>query len=291
MRETINLLASPLNKAAGALVALKRALANGKHRKRPNRKQRSKILSGLKRTGWPGKVLGQASEVWLEYRYGWQPLMFSIADACDAIRRYEQSVRKTGRGRQSWSHEDSATVSSFYNPLNVPVPSAHDQHTVSRIYKKEWRATCIAQVDYTFSSAHGLQLTDLPSAGYELIPLSFVLDWFVGVGDWISAVMPQPGVHILGSCLVERTQLDLVYTSQFSAASDQSGSGTSLKRYTRSGGQSIYSVTEQTTSRAIGVSPTIFPQFKAEPLSNLKHVLDALALGCQALGAGVRRVR
>jgi hypothetical protein len=36
-------------------------------------------------------------------------------------------------------------------------------------------------------------------AAWELIPFSFVADWFVNIGPYVRAITPKVGVHSLGS--------------------------------------------------------------------------------------------
>jgi hypothetical protein len=45
----------------------------------------------------------------------------------------------------------------------------------------------------------GLRLSDVPSALWELVPWSFVVDRFVSVGKWLDAITPKPNVRILGT--------------------------------------------------------------------------------------------
>lgn len=45
----------------------------------------------------------------------------------------------------------------------------------------------------------GLHPTQLVNVAWELVPLSFVFDRFVGMGKWIEARRPKPGTTILGA--------------------------------------------------------------------------------------------
>jgi len=50
----------------------------------------------------------------------------------------------------------------------------------------------------------GLSPLQVPITAWQLYPLSFVVDWFVGVTTWMRAMMPKPGVTILGNCVSEK---------------------------------------------------------------------------------------
>lgn len=44
----------------------------------------------------------------------------------------------------------------------------------------------------------GTSIFNAASLAYNLIPLSFVLDWWSNLGDYIAAIMPNPYVTVLG---------------------------------------------------------------------------------------------
>jgi len=47
--------------------------------------------------------------------------------------------------------------------------------------------------------AFGLGLVDVPDAIWELIPFSFVVDYFINVQDWINSMNVRPEITVLGS--------------------------------------------------------------------------------------------
>jgi hypothetical protein len=69
-----------------------------------------------------------------------------------------------------------------------------DKVTVKAISLDEYNVNQLENVGFT---AKGL--ITLP---WELIPYSFVVDWFVNVGDFLGSLVPLPGVKPLGSCLI-----------------------------------------------------------------------------------------
>jgi len=57
-------------------------------------------------------------------------------------------------------------------------------------------------------SQFGFRWADLPSTAWELIPFSFVADWFLSIGNFIGAISPKSGVRYLNeyeSVRIKRT--------------------------------------------------------------------------------------
>jgi hypothetical protein len=59
---------------------------------------------------------------------------------------------------------------------------------------------------------YGLHPEQFPALLWELTPLSFVVDWFTNVGDWIKAITPRSDVRIEGFCISTKTSLSKVRT-------------------------------------------------------------------------------
>lgn len=143
-----------------------------------------------------------AADSWLELRYGMIPLMIDTEHHIDYIKQKmreleSHTVRMVARSsKASGSATDSytGTVGCGLAYVNEPRATAN--------WSLEKRVT--AGVVYSVSprsnieelNAHlGLRVRDVPSTLYELIPLSFVLDWAINVGDWLQAIVPVPGIQ------------------------------------------------------------------------------------------------
>lgn len=146
-----------------------------------------------------GKRLGAAKDIflqrWLETRYGWAPLVYDVQGHLAAYEKLHDDVspRLTARGRhtQTWTTESEIVYPSSGGPT--------EPWTFQK--KIQWEVVCRAYVLYTqdlkFESLNAFGFTQMPLSLWELVPLSFVVDWFLRVGDWLQAVTPKAGVSIL----------------------------------------------------------------------------------------------
>lgn len=113
---------------------------------------------------------------WMQYRYGIMPLVYSIQDAMKLLSEAFAEF-KTDR--------EFSVVRS--KPRNMPIPT----ETHVAIYRAhEVKIGVIGKAKFATQSQ---RLTDLVTANlfitaWELIPMSFVIDWFINVGDVISSL-------------------------------------------------------------------------------------------------------
>jgi len=128
----------------------------------PNRLLRSSI-----------RALRKIGSSWMTYRYGIMPLVYSF-----------QGVRKVFK--RGWLNTDRGTQVINPAPLNFSLPSGgYIRHDVTG--KVIVRSTATSK----FSEAQVVHLQHIGVnplvTAWEEIPYSFVIDWFVNVGDYILA--------------------------------------------------------------------------------------------------------
>lgn len=137
------------------------------------------------------QILKLFSSKWLEYRYGWLPLLYS---AEDLVRSLESELQKddivSGKSRVVTDLSDTE-VKSQYFPSTGTLSQTHTL-TGTRTY----RGAAYSTIGSPELAKSGL---DPLVTGWELIPFSFVVDWFVQVGTWLKAVSPFAGAQELGS--------------------------------------------------------------------------------------------
>lgn len=191
-----------------------------------------------------GDLVSQISALWMQYRYGIMPNVYTIEDGLkylDAELVKYQSVR-TGKSTV-------LTLPSFdgWSAL-TPEVSLSERLFLKNRFDVESLTKSRA---YLVGNALG--------TAWELIPLSFVIDWVLNVGDYITSLSaPQGSIQeaCLSSFQIKPTRLE--YSNPRFV-----GSTVSI---------------EYSTYRAAVIKPTDHIGLSFRPELNWKRTLDALAL-------------
>lgn len=148
---------------------------------------------------------GKANE-WLAYRYGLRPLIAETEAVLNGLRRATGRIRQTKR---CFAEDQTSTITNFFvnedQVTNTWTRHTNDKFTVRAMILEEYEASVSSNIGFTTKG-----LLTLP---WELIPYSFVADWFLNVGDFIGALAPAPGYDTLGSCIVWNRVVTTTYTT------------------------------------------------------------------------------
>ncbi|UUW21380.1 MAG: maturation protein [Sanya fiers-like virus 41] len=126
----------------------------------------------------PGKA---AANAWLEYKYGWIPFMSDVRDAVMTLmeisdRPASLETRVATRLRSDWGDIRNTKTTHFGGQLSVA------QRTES-----SWSKSGVWKLSLKPESIPGkLGLTNPVLVAWELVPLSFVADWFSPLGDYFA---------------------------------------------------------------------------------------------------------
>lgn len=129
-----------------------------------------------------GAVTDVAS-LWMQYRYALMPIVYSVNDALDVL-GMDAVQFQSFRGRK-----DVALYQDMDDVGGYTVKSSPSYN--NRVFLKY-------KYDVDASIHQGLQI-NLAATAWELLPLSFVFDWFFQVGDYLTAAF-QPGVVTQHGC-------------------------------------------------------------------------------------------
>jgi len=222
-----------------------------------------------KKSSSPYGVVSDMSSQWLEYRYGIMPLVYQ---ASEMIAAFEQTSHKF-----TVVPVRSGVSATYLDKREMSVDVAQSIRAKCRV---ETRLVVKANVCLATAwrdprlNLWGTSWTNVPSAVYELFPLSFVLDWFVNLGDWIQSVTPDPQLKVLRSTIsITQKRIQEIQVKTWISPTG--------KLYGGSG--QVQTRTEQLLTRYTDPTIPTLPILKGELLS-LNHSLDALSLVTGAIG-------
>lgn len=121
---------------------------------------------------------------WLEYQYGWKPLLGDIYTACEEIQRndYQDPTRTYSSVKERKSSKDVLKTRSSYSG-----------YAWDKITEVEWDVK--VRFDFrpnpdkdVFRTLDQWGIANPLQIGWELVPFSFVVDWALPVGDFLSAL-------------------------------------------------------------------------------------------------------
>ena len=120
---------------------------------------------------------------WLELQYGWKPLLGDIRTALEAMADDKaKPVLLVARGIASYS--------PMLANLNAEINSGQGMEKLKAYYLIKDDGSLRRAAQWNLGS--NLLLT-----GWELVPYSFVLDWFVPFGDLFTQVSSAKGLHFV----------------------------------------------------------------------------------------------
>lgn len=138
----------------------------------------------------------ELSDRYMEARYAIRPLMYDLRGACEAIKKPMTHIRQTFRGYASDSLTRSDTISAYLQWGSNATWKRTEQYYVSA------RAGVLCDVEIDAINTYGV---DQPlETAWELVPFSFIADWFANIGDTLAAWTPNSGVNQRASWVTVR---------------------------------------------------------------------------------------
>lgn len=197
-RQTLRLVADSAIRIAKSLHSLRRgdvagslrSLVEGTSRAPLNRLPKgvpSRIKKGSK----------EASDIWLEIQYGWKPLVTDAHDAAvllahqlssglETVVRQSLTKKLQGVGYRFWGNRYTGT-----NPGAFPWMPSSPSNPVSDSYSTDYTILERRRVSLYLQERPSvlpvLGLLDPSQVLWELLPWSFVADWFIPIGQYLDA--------------------------------------------------------------------------------------------------------
>jgi len=194
-KQTARLFASTAKRIASSFRSLKRGDVAG-------------ALRGLGSPSNRGRLSTRdIADQWLEIQYGWKPLLSDLYGAVEVLRqkdsdrqRYYITAKQTARDTVSSSDldDDGQWVGTIRTTKELSVFVRLDYYVSCR-----WA-----------SSLSQLGISNPLALAWELVPWSFVVDWFVPIGGYLSSLDATSGLSFLGGSKSVRsiTESTIAYT-------------------------------------------------------------------------------
>lgn len=125
------------------------------------------------------------SSQYLTWFYGIRSLMFDIEGCIDAL---DKTIRERTTFRKRLVATETSVRSNL--PLHSGSVLVDSRYAITQTDTFTVSTGCLVETEGVgYTKAFGVRLSDIPLAVWEVIPWSFVIDWFVNVGDYIAATM------------------------------------------------------------------------------------------------------
>jgi len=257
MRQTLHMFTRPTN----AIQPLLRAINSTK-------------AKNLKKLGDVGKAsITSAQNMWLQYRYGIRPLVSSVTGILKALDKKPSMKRQTFRGNYSLSKVNSSP--GTFDTWSTRIGYNDDVSDVVQI-----RAGILMEESFDLSTSLGVDGAGLLSLPWEIVPFSFVADWFINVGSFLGGIVPFLQKHPAATWYTVTRQQSRVWKITSTAAVNPA-SYTIVRP-----AQEIRTLFLVSKKRVPGIpmpSIRLKPQALKNVLGDLRF-LDAAALAMQQLG-------
>lgn len=170
------------------------------------------------RPGEAGRLFSAFNSRFLELQFGWLPLLRNYQDAKNAL---NNTMSKGFMVDGSSKVEEPLELEEYSE-----TPNYSSQGLLKELHSlngtRTYRGKAFAEITFPDRYKWGL---DPLVAGWELIRFSFIVDYFINVGNWVQAITPFGGASLLGSCgsIKESYTQEQSIEIDFSANADTTG--------------------------------------------------------------------
>lgn len=203
-----------------------------------------------------------AANLWLQYQYGWAPLVQDVYNVMTLKDHEPPPFIVTSRGR-----EEITLLKNVITPTSYVV--RNETFTTTMRIDVTIRAA-IRVVDPSVAFGNNLGLTNPSLLAWELLPYSFVVDWFIPIGNWL-----EMQNALMGLSLSDKSTTSTV--TRYTYAEGRMTCGPASKWASGSATASYFS---KIKNRSLSIPSVPLPRLK-NPVS-VSHTISALALLRQA---------
>jgi hypothetical protein len=253
-QKTIDLVANTAVKIAAAISAVKKGKFGAAQ----------KALTGVRRGSPKGSTVSQN---WLELQYGWKPLLMDVHGAVAHLAQNPKPPSFVVSAQASASDSKQVLKDLVSGSGGSWFLTSREQQ-----YSSVARLALRFQVkDHAVKELNQLGITNPAAVAWELLPWTFVVDWFLPIGDYLNTLGYDQGLEFVTGYQVQFTRNNWIISIPGVAFSDTN------YNYTYGSADLVTSsnVLHDRTRLYAPPEPS-FPAFK-NPLS-LGHAANALAL-------------
>jgi len=190
-RQTADLMISTASRVAEAA----RALRHG----RLGDFTRALSLSNVSKSAWKRvqktPIDKRLAHHWLEFQYGWKPLLQDLYGAAELLAQHSQE-------RYTTSNTGTASSRSVYFDKGSP---GFSPETLSRVNTRTKLSLTYAMDSASKAGLASTGISNPALLAWELLPYSFVVDWFVPVGNYLQALNAFSGFVFVDGWQVSST--------------------------------------------------------------------------------------
>lgn len=270
-KQTANLLASSAIRIAKSARALRKGNVTGALNTlgfSPSQNQLRKLRIRQFKSGSvrSQKYNSQAlANNWLEIQYGWKPLLSDVYGSAELLAK-------------SLDRPETKTVHISISKVKCKVETIYYGFSDCLVVTRDLRtlSTCKKSITYSITSQGSRVLAEVGISNpvllaWELVPFSFVVDWFLPIGNYLSTIDATAGCSFVRGTRSTRWSCDNLFTGIGRQNNGANGN------WTYSGyGSGKYESAIVTRSALSSFPSSNVPSLK-NPFS-LTHVANALAL-------------
>lgn len=192
-----------------------------------------------RKTGvWLGKsgthAADAAASTWLEYRYGLMPLIYAIQDliklANEKAKMFDPTIIRSKKSTLSTTtlKQVGGTIVTGNILSGYVVDFSHYMTAHASV---QFRQNC----PQSLPDKLGLTPRFIPELAWELTRASFIVDWWLEVGNWLGAMRITPFVDVLGHTVGLKADSTAIVSETFykynATSAEKHSSGTILGNY------------------------------------------------------------
>jgi hypothetical protein len=206
------------------------------------------------------------SQQWLSLQYGWLPMMSDVYGIVNGLHKRETTLPKVFRCASRFRDSQPSQLGwTIY-------PGTSDK-CGKTVTEANVRYTIAAFPDIALAEPAALGLTNPLVPLWEIVPWSFVVDWFLPVGNYLEQLSAAHGWNFAWGCksVLRQSGTSAQYDRHFSGSFGGGNTWTYHRQM-----QGFCDRVEFSRSTLTGFPSVSLPRFK-NPLS-LRHIENGLAL-------------